>query len=91
MSWRRKWLGQRQVVPQRPVDGRVLYGVPDVFTGEDTTYGTVRKMTEEIRDRDWQTATEQGLAITLLAVIDDLEQVLEEREAEKRSEGSGGV
>jgi hypothetical protein len=79
MSWREKWLGQRPrevTVPTRPLDSRVLVGVPDVFTGQDTTYGQVRKMTEDLRDKHWQTATEQGLAITLLAIVDDLERVL---------------
>ena len=80
MSWRRRWSGssRRWPTPARSTGGS-LYGVPDVFTGEDTTYGTVRQDGRGDPRPDWQTATEKGLAITLLAVIDDLERVLDER------------
>ena len=58
---------------------RVLKGVPDAFTGKDTTYRAMRLMAKDVRDRTWQTPVEMGLAISLLAVIDDLERVLGER------------
>lgn len=68
-------------------ENRVIRGVPDVFTQKDTTYGTARRMAEEVRDYSAQTSTEQGLAITLLAVIDDLEHVL--RNNDKKGEPRG--
>jgi hypothetical protein len=52
-----------------------------VFTGQDTTYREQRKMAQEIRDRAWQTATERGLAISLLAVIEDFQHELDQRSA----------
>lgn len=72
-NWFRK---SEEAVTERPIDARTLPGVPDVFTGKDTTYGMQRKMATEIRDETWQTPVEKGLAMSLLAVIDDLEDVL---------------
>jgi hypothetical protein len=76
MGWWRQRPPRRDPDPPRPIDERVLVGVPDVFSRTDTTYGMVRNTAASIRDRDWQSDTERGLAITLLAVIADLERVL---------------
>lgn len=61
---------------------RSLPGVPDAFTGRDTTLGTQRRMARQIRDEAWQTPTERGLAISLLAVLDLFEKEAPGGEAE---------
>lgn len=64
-------------------DARVLPGVPSVFTGRDTTYGEVRRMARDMAERDWRTQAEKGLAMTLLAVVEDFKQELETRDEAK--------
>lgn len=61
---------------------RALPGVPDAFTGRDTTLGMQRQMARQIRDEAWQTQTERGLAISLLAVLDLFEKETRSGEAE---------
>lgn len=73
----RNWLRKsEEAVTERPIDARILPGVPDVFRGGETTYGMQRRMATEIRDETWQTPVEKGLAISLLAIIDDIEKEL---------------
>lgn len=61
----------------RPIDSRTLNGVPDVFTRKDTTYLQLREMAVKMRDHDHTTPAELGLAIALIAVIEDFNSVLE--------------
>lgn len=75
MTWGRE--NRRRAERPWSIDSRVLPGVPSVFTGSDTTYGEQRKMATEIRDEAWNTATERGLAISLLAVIEDFQRYLD--------------
>lgn len=78
MRWRRQ--GDPDPEPESGFGSRKLVGVPDAFTGKDTTYRAMRLMAKDIRDRTWETPVEKGLAISLLAVIDDLERELAARE-----------
>jgi hypothetical protein len=78
MSWWGARKREERVEKVWTIDSRVLRGVPSVFTGQDTTYGEQRKMAQEIRDEAWNTGTERGLAISLLAVIEDFQHELDQ-------------
>jgi hypothetical protein len=61
----------------RAIESRTLHGIPNVFTGKDSTYGEQLAMARAIRDKDWNTPTERGLAISLITVIEDFASTLE--------------
>lgn len=67
--------------PESAFDRTVLPGVPSAFTGGDTTLGEMRRMSRDMAERDARTPVEQGLAISLLAVLDLFEQTVTERKA----------
>ena len=52
---------------------QTLPGIPSVFTGGDTTLGELRTMAKGIRDEDARTEVERGLAISVVALIDYME------------------
>lgn len=79
MSWPRK---RREEPAESAFERLTLPGVPSVFTGRDATIGEMRRMAADLRDNAWQTDTERGLAISLLAVLDLFEQATEKREAD---------
>lgn len=53
---------------------RQLQGIPSVFTGRDTTIGELRQMSQAVANETWTTATERGLAISMLEVLKMFEQ-----------------
>lgn len=63
---------------------RTLPGIPDAFTGRDTTYAKAREMAVDVRDNTYRTQVEKGLAITLVTVIDDFNQYLANRSGDAR-------
>ena len=73
------WLGRKRVrvAETSAFEARRLTGVPDVFTQDDTTYGMQRRMATEVRDVSAQTPVEKGLAISLLAVVEDFEATVD--------------
>jgi len=75
-SWRsvRRKMGRDALLDPHQIDDRPL-----MAGGKQTTYGEARVAAEQTRDGNYQTAAKQGLAITLLAVIEDLEGVLYDR------------
>lgn len=55
------------------IANRVVPGIHSAFTGEDTTYGEVLQMAIDMSERDWNTPSEKGLAMTLIAIINDFD------------------
>jgi len=57
------------------LDGRVIPNLNTPANGQ--TYGTMRMMAQNIADHNWETPVEKGLALSILAIIDDFEKYYE--------------
>jgi hypothetical protein len=66
--------GSKMLIADRPIPG-----IPNVFTGRTSTYAEHREMASDVAKNTWQTPVEKGLAISIVAIIDDFDHEMRDR------------